>query len=70
MACAVVLNIAVERREPEPEEEEHFEFEMEDKDEFFRREERNGVTAIWHKHILLKIIRCGQVINYAQLDNC
>lgn len=45
MACAVLHNIAIERREPEPEEEDYDLFELEDGDEYFGREERNGVAA-------------------------
>ena len=45
MACAVLHNIAIERQEPEPEEENDDLLELEDGEEFFEREERDGVTA-------------------------
>ena len=44
MACAVLHNITIERREPEPEEEDNDLVELKDA-EYFEREEHDGVTA-------------------------
>lgn len=48
MACAVLHNIAIERREPEPEVEDDDLVELQDGEEYFEREERDGVTARDH----------------------
>lgn len=44
MACAVLQNIAIERREPEAEEELEL-LELEDGDDFYQGAEHDGVNA-------------------------
>ena len=48
MACAVLHNIVIERREPEPEVEDDDLVELQDGEEYFEREERNGFTTRDH----------------------
>ena len=48
MACTVLHNIAIERREPEPEVKDDDLVELQDGEEYFEREERDGVTAKDH----------------------